>query len=112
MTYEEAKSQRDELEKSVKGMSDMLNEFPKTSLGLTTDEAKATARYKYARQGMDIAFARLRNFNARFVKVFAEEIRAERRARARILPARDGQARMKRNNSIRLRISLLVTKRN
>jgi hypothetical protein len=59
----------------------MLDEFPKTALGLTTDEAKATPRYKYAREGFNIAFTRLRNFNARFVKTFADEIRTERRNR-------------------------------
>jgi hypothetical protein len=79
--YETAKTHQNELNRQVAAMSELLNDFPKTAMGLTTDEAKASTRYRYAREGYRVAFTRLQNFNRRFVKLYANEIRAERAAR-------------------------------
>jgi hypothetical protein len=50
-------------------------------MGLTPDAVKATPEYREAKARSDATFAALRNFNGKFVKLFAAEIKAERRAK-------------------------------
>lgn len=82
-TYDEAKAQADTLNAIVKVAGDALKTFPKGPMGLTPDAVRATAEWQTAKATYDNAFARLRAFNARFTRIFASDIRAERRARGR-----------------------------
>lgn len=50
------------------------------AMGLTPDSVKSSPEYRTAKAEHDLAFRRLQAFNAQFVKAFAAELRAERRA--------------------------------
>jgi hypothetical protein len=50
-------------------------------MGLTPDAIKASPEYCAAKKRFDLGFAALRHFNQTFVKTYAAEIRAERRAK-------------------------------
>lgn len=79
MSYVEAKAQRDMLKREVDLASAALRVFPRGKMGLTPDAVKATPEYRASKSRYQEAFARLRAFNAVFVKTFAKEIRADRR---------------------------------
>lgn len=81
MNYVEAKQQRDRLETASKEASRVLQAFPKTENGLVSDAVRESQEYQTAKAQYDQAFKALRNFNNQFVKVFAREIRRERRSR-------------------------------
>lgn len=51
--------------------------------GLTPDIVKEAPEWRAAKARVDKAFARLRSFNATFVKKFTKELRAERAARTK-----------------------------
>jgi hypothetical protein len=79
--YEIAKAARDALQAEIDGFGATLKAFPKGPMNLTTDAARATPRYRVARDGYNNAFAALRNFNAYFVKAFRLEIATEHAAK-------------------------------
>jgi hypothetical protein len=81
MNYMEAKAKRDMLESSVKAFSARLSEFPKGTMGLTLDSAKASPEWKETKLAYDMAFTDLQRFNRYFVKAFAAEIKTERNAK-------------------------------
>lgn len=72
---------RNVLDRDVDDLSAELRRFPVGPMGLTTDAAKASPEYRATKIAYDGAFARLRAFNASFVKTFAREIAAERKTR-------------------------------
>jgi len=80
MTYQEQRQYQADLEASLRAMADLLQTFPRGSMGITPDDVKRSPAYRAAKTGYDVSFARLRNFNARFTKEYAAELRAERRA--------------------------------
>lgn len=55
--------------------------FPRGPMGLTPDDVKASDTWKAAKKSYDIAFDRLRKFNAAFVKKYKKELGAERKIR-------------------------------
>lgn len=81
MTYDDAKKTRDAIQADLSRHSAVLRAFPTGPMGLTPDAVKATREWRDAKAACDIAFGRLREFNGRFIKSFAKEIRAERRER-------------------------------
>ena len=81
MTYPEALALRNQIETRVSALGAVLRAFPSRPNGLTPDDVKATPAWQTARALHDSAFAELRAFNARFVKMYAEELRADRDSR-------------------------------
>ena len=80
MTYQDAKAEQDVLYAAMEAAAKPLKAYPKTEIGLTPDHAK-TDQWRADRMAYRIAFNRLRDFNAVFVKRFKKEIREERRQR-------------------------------
>lgn len=81
--YSKARAERDKIEADVARCGAVLRAFPTVGpLGLTPDSVKAAPEYRSAKIAYDAVFARLREFNASFTKLFADEIRAERHAKA------------------------------
>lgn len=85
MDYAEAKQRADELW-SIAGqkgaaLNALLDMHPRGPFGLTPDDVKALPEVARARHEYDVAQTNLRNFNAWFVKTFAKERRAEKRAK-------------------------------
>lgn len=84
MTYAIAKIAKAQLETSANVASAALSAIPGVGtglMGLTPDSVRATAEWQNARRSYERAWSALRAFNGRFVKTYAEEIRAERDAR-------------------------------
>lgn len=80
--FEAAKAMKARLDAEVARTSAALQLFPKAGpLGLVPDAVKAAPEYQAAKGAFDRAFANLRNFNSTFIAEFADELRAERRAR-------------------------------
>lgn len=80
--FEDAKAERDLIQKEVDAAGAVLRTFPKGGpLGLTPDAVRATPEFRAANARFQKAFARLRAFNTIYVKRFANEIRAERAQR-------------------------------
>jgi len=88
--FEEAKAEEALLENEMSEAQAAINAFPRGPTGLTPDAVKATPEWRAAKTRVDKAFARLRAFNAVFVKRFAKELRAERSARTRERESRRG----------------------
>ena len=78
MTYEEARTHKQELEDKNKFYSDILNSFEKYPNGLTPNHIRLLQEWKDARKASESSFAELRNFNAWFVKTFKKEYATER----------------------------------
>ena len=83
MTYEEAKRIRDEIEGEGRKVGAILSAFPKGPMNLTPDAVKAAPEWREAKDRSEALFRKLRRFNTWFVKAYAKEIRAERRAKGR-----------------------------
>lgn len=81
--FEQAKAERDEIERESDEADAVLKTFPRGPMGLTPDSVRATPEWKAAKARSERAFARLRAFNTVFVRRFAKEIRAEQAARTR-----------------------------
>ena len=77
----EAKELGAEINSQVAKLSAILQCFPKGNMGLTPDNVRSSPEYHNVKAKFDEAFADLRKFNAAFTKVFARDIKAERRAR-------------------------------
>lgn len=80
-TYEDAKKFRASLEAAVQEVSDKLNVFEKGNMSMTPDHVKASVEFKEIKKLFNARFERLREFNGKFVKFYAKEIREERRGR-------------------------------
>ena len=81
MTYDEAKAQETILEAAVKAAAEQLKAFPRNSIGLVSDSIRTSLEYRDAKGKYVRAFAALRAFNARFVKMYSKEIRQDRDTR-------------------------------
>jgi hypothetical protein len=81
--FEDAKAEAAALENELEAATKVIKTFPSGPMGLTPDAVRATAEYRAAKTRVDKAFARLREFNAVFVKRFANELRAERAQRTK-----------------------------
>lgn len=82
--YHIAKAAQAALMVETKNASKTLRAIPGVgsgAMGLTPDAVRLSPEYRAAKAAFDAAFARERAFNGRYVKQFAKEIRAERRAR-------------------------------
>lgn len=88
--YEDAKAQRDALEEEMSLATAEIKSFPRGAMNLVPDHVKASPEYRSAKLRTDRAFAKLRAFNAEFVKRFKEEIRADRSSRHRRNPPYSG----------------------
>jgi hypothetical protein len=75
--FEDAKAERDLIQKEVDASSAILRAFPKGPLGVTPDAVRATPEFRSANARFQKAFARLRAFNTIYTKRFVKEIRAE-----------------------------------
>lgn len=80
-TFAEAKAEHDRLDREFHEAGEALRAFPRGQMGLVPDAVRATPAYRAAKTRSDKAFAALRKFNQTFVRTFAKELRAERRAR-------------------------------
>lgn len=76
--FQEAKAEHALLDKEVEEASAALQTFPKGPMGGASDAARATPEFRTANARFQRAFARLRAFNATYVKKFVKELRAER----------------------------------
>lgn len=79
MTFEEAKTYKQELEKKNDIDSNLLQTFEKNELGMTPDHIRELPEWKKAKQTFEQSFAELRNFNKWFMKKFKKEYAADRR---------------------------------
>ena len=79
--FDAAKARKAELEARSAAASAVLNAFPKGAMGLTPDAVKFSPEFRAAKRAFDTAFEAERRFNRWFLKEFASEVRAERRAR-------------------------------
>ena len=80
-SYTDAKTIRDAIEADRKDAARAMQAFPRIApFGLIPDSVKASPEYRAARDKHEALFQKQRKFNAWFVKAFAKEIRAERRA--------------------------------
>jgi len=70
MTNEEAKLYKKELNGKVDMLSDKLNEFEASNIGLVPDSIRATNEWIEAKKAFDIAFKELQTFNKWYVKEF------------------------------------------
>jgi hypothetical protein len=87
MTYQEAKLQAEvhwETHRQAgKNLNDFLDQHPKGPMGLTPDAVKKSPEYIKLKADYDKAFQTLRTFNATYTKRFSNEIRADRRVKAK-----------------------------
>jgi hypothetical protein len=81
MSYEEAKAAGYLLARESSAAGMVMKSFPRNSIGLASDAAKASPEYRSALARSRIAFAREQAFNAAFVKRFDKETRADRAKR-------------------------------
>lgn len=82
--YETFKEAQAVLEEIVERTGKVLREIPGVGsgpMGLTPDAIKASPEYRAAKAAYDKAFAALRAFNGKYVKLFKAEISAERAER-------------------------------
>jgi hypothetical protein len=79
--YQKARQHQAELDKACELLGERLALYPRNEMGLTPDAVKASLEWKADKAAFNKAFQALRNFNSVFVKTFAKEMRAERRAR-------------------------------
>ncbi len=83
--YMQARKKQDELYANVKALSVELDaKYPAAgTMGLRSDEVKATPEFQAMRRKVDVAFAALQNFNGWVNKSFAKEAKAYRKANPR-----------------------------
>ncbi len=80
--YAYAKAKCQMLRAQTASLSEILKSFPRGALGLTPDSVKASSDWQAAKKAYDLAFRLERSHNAVFVRRFAREYRAERRAKS------------------------------
>ena len=79
--FEEAKAELALIEKEMAAAEEGMRAFPRGTMGLPPENVRLSPEYRAAKARTDKAFARLRAFNAVYVKRFAKELRAERAKR-------------------------------
>ena len=81
--FEEAKAELALIEAEMAAAEAVMRAFPRGPMGLPPESVRLSPEYRAAKARTDKAFARLRAFNAVYVKRFAKELRAERSQRTR-----------------------------
>lgn len=82
--FKQAKAQSLILDTAVDDASNKLKAIASTGKlgnGLVSDAVKGTNEYRIAKAEYDVLFARLRSFNAVYVKLYAKDLAAERKLR-------------------------------
>jgi hypothetical protein len=79
--FDEAKAERALIEKELAAAEAAMRAFPRGAMNLPPESVRLSPEYRAAKARTDKAFARLRAFNAVYVKRFAKELRAERSKR-------------------------------
>ena len=79
--FEDAKAELALIEKEMAAAEAVMRAFPRGAMGLPPESVRLSPEYRAAKAHTDKAFARLRAFNAVYVKRFAKELRAERAQR-------------------------------
>lgn len=79
--FEGAKAELALIEKEMAAAEAAMRAFPRGAMGLPPESVRLSPEYRAAKARTDKAFARLRAFNAVYVKRFAKELRAERAKR-------------------------------
>lgn len=79
--FEEAKAELALIENEMAAAGAVMRTFPSGAMGLPPESVRLSPEYRAAKARTDKAFARLRAFNAVYVKKFAKELRAERAKR-------------------------------
>jgi hypothetical protein len=78
MTFEEAKLTKALMENDVAETNAALALFPRSAMGLTPDDVKASPEFRAAKVAFEKSFGKLRAFNGVITKKFAKEMRQER----------------------------------
>lgn len=81
MNYIEAKEYKNKLELLVEEYSNKMNLFPKSEMGLISQQVKETEKYQETKLNYDRYFKQLQEFNKMFVKQFKKEYQKERSER-------------------------------
>lgn len=79
MTFEMAKTEKNNWQTLVDQTSKILNSFPKNEIGLVPDEVKNSPEFKSAKIDYWVAFYKLRQFNLYYIKNFKTQINQERK---------------------------------
>jgi hypothetical protein len=79
MTFLQALEEQKKIEQEVEISSERLRKYPTLPNGLTPDAVRETMQFKSDKRAFDIAFSKLRNFNAVFVKQFKKELKLHRK---------------------------------
>ena len=79
--FKAARQKQDQLEAESTRTGRVMDSFPKGPMNFTPDSVRATSEWKAARAASDRAFQEYRNFNGMMLKVFPNELKAERLAR-------------------------------
>jgi hypothetical protein len=81
VTFDDARRLQADIEEEMRQHLNVLHSFPKGPMGLTPDYVKANPVWRDAKQGVEAAFQRYRNFNKWLLKTYRKEIAAERKAK-------------------------------
>lgn len=81
MEYLIFKAVNENLEADMKDAELRMKKFPRLANGLHSDSVKADPEYKEAKKALDQAFASIRSFNGKYVKMFKNEIKADIQAK-------------------------------
>lgn len=79
--FEAARAIQTQMYAALKAHSDVMAQFPRGAMNLTTDAARATPEWQAASAAGAEMMAELRAFNKVYAKMFAPELRAMRRTR-------------------------------
>lgn len=78
MSFDEARKKADSINAELDLASTALQRFPRSPIGLVSDEVRLSQEYRDAKNAYDQVFARLRKFNEVYTKRFSKELLAER----------------------------------
>ena len=82
MTYDEYKAAKAALEAACAAAAEPLTKLSGGgSMGLTPDSVTFSPEFQAADRAYKLAFAALRSFNGKYVRLFEKEARADRAAR-------------------------------
>lgn len=81
MTYAEFKAKYESLEAAYKAASEALAKHPRLSNGLPANEVRLSPNYRADKAASNAAFEALRDFNDKYAKRFAKEIKADIQAK-------------------------------
>jgi len=85
--YQAFKEAQAVLEQQVASTTEAFRKIPGVGsgpMGLTPDHIRLSPEYRNAKAAFEAAFAALRNFNGKYIKIFKAEIAAERREKRKL----------------------------